>query len=500
MGNISSREAENLVDSHILRLARFIDSVLRSFHRKLSNVSSFFFSRVFGYDVVLVDDSFSGGLMRKDSLVCGPGNVCIVPANRLGPRQEEKRRRSERRRRAEAAAMGEARLKSEGWTLVSSAPNSPTTETREKSIRETLGEVARAPPARPVGERETVAEREKGKLWVMGNVAASKKESTAIKDGVPASSSGIDQQVWQRMHAQRSNIRPDSTVIKRRIQPRQSSKSAHSLLASPVASPISPTPQIEAVSEKDELELHPGAKVPEAARVLPPGALSLGPSPWEPCFSNPFTVEHEPLPTIKLPTSHPSKPKLSIDTHLPATPAFVVSPVSMDSEDPLTPAPGRRPSASAAPRVGLARRSFDASSLRSVDSHHSPATAIDVKFLATAAVHEAKGRRVWKGEVNKAAMQHCLSQQHDGRRFSLASPTSGNALARVKSQDGKGRRGSSPNLAPMDGRRFSVADKGLVRVKSGEGKGRRGSSPALNMGVAGGTGLRVERPLHGVAK
>lgn len=509
MGNVTSRQAETYVDGYLLRLARTLDSILRTFNRKLSLLSSFFFSRIFGYNLVVVDPSTpTAGLTRKDSLVC-TGNVCIVPASRTGVRQEEKRRRSERRRRAEAAALGEARLRKAGWGKVESGPNSPTTPTTME-VGESLGEVARAPAARSEVERETVGERERGKLWVMGNV----QPASTVHSGLPSSSSrgAIDEQVRQRMHAQRSHLKPDSTILKRRIQPRQSSKSAHSLLAS---SPIdrdtsgnSGKPKIDVVQEREEESPRSG-RVPVEARVLPPGALSLGPSAWQPHFSNPFTVEHEPLPTIKAPPNPASKPKLSIDTHLPPTTAVIASPIALDDQDPLSP-PSRRSTSPAPPiaRTGLtrnsidttaARRSIDASSLRSVEMH----TPIDVKLLANKAVKEDKGRRVWKGEVNKAAMQHCLLQQD--RRFSTAG-VGGDALVRVKTGELRWRRGSSPALALENeaGRRRSVAtgaavDRGLGRVKSAA---RRGSSPALNGGLVGvtGTGLRVESPLQHVMR
>ncbi len=142
MGNIISRHATNVIDSFVLRLAHVVDTVLRAINRKLSTFSSLFFSRVFGYDVVLLDDAspvnekVDTGL--RGPLYCGPGNVCIVPASRLQQRELEKKRRSERRKRAEAAALGAdalrrhksqtGREKVKGYEKVESPPNSPTTE------------------------------------------------------------------------------------------------------------------------------------------------------------------------------------------------------------------------------------------------------------------------------------------------------------------------------------------------------------------------------------
>ena len=106
MGNIGSRHASNVVDGFVLRLARIVDSVLRTINRKLSVLSSYFFSRVFGYDVVFSDElaspTYAAGAgastataRRGDPLVCGPGNVCIVPASRIQQRLAEKKRRKQ---------------------------------------------------------------------------------------------------------------------------------------------------------------------------------------------------------------------------------------------------------------------------------------------------------------------------------------------------------------------------------------------------------------------
>lgn len=441
MGNITSRQATNLIDSFVLRLARIIDSTLRRLNRTLSTFSSFFFSKLFGYDVVIVDDASPNAveLTRKDSLVCGPGNVCIVPASRIQHRQLEKKRRSERRRRAEAAALGEKMLRQHGYRVVDSVPSSPTSD-REK-VRVSLGEVARAPVARSEKERETVGERERGKLWVMGNVAASSRSSDSKNSPTtPTTPTGIDEMVLQRVQDQRSNIASNSTVIKRRIQPRKSSRpplprppSQHHLLSSEVDPKSAPT-NIASVAETDESPS--GGRVSKPSAALPPGALSLGPSPWEPTFRHPFSAAHEPLPSPTAVTTtqpqprQPSRPKLSLDT----------------SVSPLASSPSPH-------RLSLARRSIDTLSHRpSMD------TPIDVKSLASKAVRESKGRAVWKDHVHKAAMQRCLQQQTPagaGRRFSTATLGPGGPLMRVKTSDTflevdagqRARRGSSPSLA-----------------------------------------------------
>ncbi|SPO27039.1 uncharacterized protein UTRI_10500_B [Ustilago trichophora] len=553
MGNISSRQATNLIDGFVLRLARTIDSILRTINRKLSTISSFFFSRVFGYDVVFTDDSAPcaphGGTSGDPAqgLMC-QGNVCIVPASRIQQRQMEKKRRSERRRRAEAAALGEGLLRKhhrekEGggglYAKVGSVPSSPVVEKdRDRQrIMESLGPVARAPAPRPVEERETVGERERGKLWVMGNVQPRntpvsqtpvQHTAMAVAESIPSSPVGdktIDERVLQRMQDQRASSSA-TIAVKTRIQPRKSSKPP----------PLNLAAKIDPVAEKDEtsaegnfaaVHLTTRKDGPAPVRALhaptalrlPPGALSLGPSPWEPSFRHPFTPDHEPVIALtskaKQQLRQQYRPKLSLDTHLETSPlphaaaAFIASPLSLSDEGEgedsydstailnLGTGISRPPSTASNHRArtpGMARKSIDAISLRSVDSsaHGGADRVIDVKTLANKAVKEEKGRKVWKDEVNKFAMQRCLLQQQagacePGRRFStatLAGAASDKALTRVRTQEGE----------PV----------GLLGNNAGI-KGRRGSSPALNLGMGMVSGrstpvLRAESPLHAVMR
>ena len=524
MGNISSRQATNLIDGFVLRLARTVDSVLRTINRKLSTVSSFFFSRVFGYDVVFADDSSPHPVTSRggEPLMC-QGNVCIVPASRIQQRQLEKKRRSERRKRAEAAALGEGLLrkhreKQPGYAKVASVPSSPTVEMSEKQrVMDSLGPVAKAPAARPESERETAAERERGKLWVMGNMQPRTPPSvTTNADSLPSSpitlggEKSIDHRVVQRMHHQR-NTSPTANISPG-IQPRKSSRP-----------PLHPASKIDPVVEKDETAAEGGfdsghlttekeraLHAPTAVR-LPAGALSLGPCPWEPAFRHPFSQDHEPLALTskaKQQLRQQYRPKLSLDTHLESSPlphasaAVFTSPQNIDAAEDsydsnnilhLGTAISRPPSTASnrARTPGLARKSIDAISLRSLDSAaHAEQRAIDVKTLATKAVKEEKGRKVWKDEVNKFALQRCLLQQQQ-----QADPVAA-------------RRFSTATLA---GALSNGYDKALTRVRTqeaepaglGANRGRRGSSPALNVGMASGRStpvLRAESPLHAVLR
>lgn len=452
MGGIISRHASNALDAFVLRVARLVDSVLRTINRRLSTFSSYFFSRVFGYDVVVLDDAPPSPTSidpsyRRGDLVCAPGGVCIVPASRIQQRELDKRRRSERRKRAEAAAMGQDILcrhkdgLKAGYAQVESMPSSPTVE--EQRVKESLGEVARAPPRRPEWERETASERNRGKLWVMGNVAPSKRYEEVDPKTVPVpkplpviSEKAMDEGVLQRMHSQRAIV--GAAAPPRAIQPRKSSRLPNR-------------------NTKAEMEEKPGAirlVAPTAVR-LPVGALSLSPSPWQPAFRHPFatTPEEALLPsTIAAQALVDAKPRLSLDI-----PRFTSSPPPMDDD---TLSDMSRPASSTSHRArtpiatgGLTRKSFDAISMRAGSFDTS---AVDLKTLASKAVKEDKGRKVWKDQVNKVAMQRCLHQRHmqstdAPRRFSTATlgGPDNRPLTRIKTHDAdlRGRRGSSPALS-----------------------------------------------------
>ncbi|KAJ1022046.1 hypothetical protein NDA18_005281 [Ustilago nuda] len=553
MGNIISRHSSDVIDSFVLRLARVIDSVLRNINRRLSNLSSFFFSRVFGYDVAFTADptfnpTTAHERMREaGGLMCGPGNLCLVPASKLQQRQLEKKRRSERRKRAEAAALGhdmirKARGGEKGrYEKVESTPSSPLLEKAgysqwemsETLVQQSLGEVARAPAARAVEERETVGEREKGKLWVIGNVQPSHshtrrnsggKRLHLVNEGLPGEKT-VDEQVFARLCSPTSPSRTlldvnDKASRPVHIQPRKSSRPPPPLVAAKIDAVVEKydTAAEDGLNESGHLTTKKHLHQPTALH-LPHGALSLGPSPWEPAFRHPFSPDHEAL-TSKAKQHLPRHVKL--DTHLESSPlpnataAFIPSPLHPQRHDDenegedevgdetshLATGIIRPPSRTRTPGGGMPRSSFDAVSLRSIDSTHtgSGVGAIDVKNLASKAVKEERGRKMWKDQVNKFAMQRCLQQQVLGeRRLSTATLSA----ARVVGMNG-------------------VSDKALTPVPTQEGgeerglggaNGRRESSPALEIvtaGMAASTSIgtngrttpvsRAQSPLHAVTR
>lgn len=127
---------------------------------------------------------------------CDEQGMCYIPATRVKQHADLKNKREERLKRrklrAEWAAAGLDVDEMEKQELAkkkklqqeknnNTTANSDTTNNNKgKVVDETqvleamLGPVPQAPPPRPESERETRAEKEKGKLWVMSNIAPKK--------------------------------------------------------------------------------------------------------------------------------------------------------------------------------------------------------------------------------------------------------------------------------------------------------------------------------------
>ncbi|PWN49848.1 hypothetical protein IE53DRAFT_124399 [Violaceomyces palustris] len=181
MGIVCSRPISNFLEDAFLKVAQLIDYLSR-----LSNKYFQYFVGACISPFIASDSDYARGKRVQRLCLPGDGGVCLIPANQAERRREEKKRKIERRKRAEAAALGVEIVRrksrsshpaaSDRARLVSNAsePASPVSESSENErIRVTLGQPARAPPPRPAVERETAAERARGKLWVMGNVQPS---------------------------------------------------------------------------------------------------------------------------------------------------------------------------------------------------------------------------------------------------------------------------------------------------------------------------------------
>ncbi len=386
-----------------------------------------------------------------------------------------------------------------------------------------------------------------GELWVLGNV---KPRSNGVAK-VMVEEEEVDPLTPVAPETMEKNVLGRGKVGQRTpaIQPRKSSKLIRTSSSTARTTTKVPESVVEvdhpAHSSTPKKETKPLA-APTPVR-LPPGALTLGPSPWEPAFRHPFSSANETITTDTTAASTADtskaasakqpqqwrmqsyKPRLSLDTHLEssplphAIPAFIASPLSQTNytdeepsfdESPLQPglAISRPPSRTRSPAMMLARKSIDAISLRSVESSsHAHATSsgvIDVKTLATKAVKEEKGRKGWKGEVNKVAMQRVLHQRnsidhHSGdgkRRLSMATLGAavggGGALARVRTQDGVDPVGGAGGAGGNGGRRGSVP---VLGAGTGMGMGLISPSKSVSSGRTTPM-LRAESPLHAVIR
>ncbi|EPQ31990.1 uncharacterized protein PFL1_00188 [Pseudozyma flocculosa PF-1] len=157
MGLVCSRPISDFLEGGFLKGAELIDHLVRLTNRCFHGAVTVCFSAIFGRNSALVQERKHDQLYQLSSRTGSQGGGGLYTLAGGAQRLDEKKRRSERRRRAEAAALGVK----------------VTRKRSQRLLRQSLGEPVRAPPPRPEAERETAREREKGRLWVMGNVAAS---------------------------------------------------------------------------------------------------------------------------------------------------------------------------------------------------------------------------------------------------------------------------------------------------------------------------------------
>ncbi|SPO35087.1 uncharacterized protein PSFLO_00558 [Pseudozyma flocculosa] len=175
MGLVCSRPISDFLEGGFLKGAELIDHLVRLTNRCFHGAVTVCFSAIFGRNSALVQERKHDQLYQLSSRTGSQGGGGLYTLAGGAQRLDEKKRRSERRRRAEAAALGVkvTRKRSvathQGYGRVSGADP----DEQQRLLRQSLGEPVRAPPPRPEAERETAREREKGRLWVMGNVAAS---------------------------------------------------------------------------------------------------------------------------------------------------------------------------------------------------------------------------------------------------------------------------------------------------------------------------------------
>lgn len=171
MGTTTSRPILHAIESFLLQIAQFVDVGVRLVERILSSLFSLCLP-----STIFSDYQLNHG---REVPICDNSGVCYVPAtSRLQQHAQFKQRYEERLKRrklrAEWAAAGLDVIEMERQEQARKKRQQQKAalhQIAEKCHAEQmLGPVAKAPRLRPAEERETAAERSKGKLWVMGNV------------------------------------------------------------------------------------------------------------------------------------------------------------------------------------------------------------------------------------------------------------------------------------------------------------------------------------------
>lgn len=178
MGTTVSRPIFHAIETTLLSLAELVDRAVRQGERFLSDLLRLVFtgsrSKADNIDAMRACDDQTG--------------ICYVPATRAHElakarsreRQDEMKKRRKQRAEWAAAGLDVRRMEREERVKKHRGPtqqevDSEAGEKDEKAslvdATTTLGEVARAPPPRPEEARQTAAEKDRGKLWIMGNMA-----------------------------------------------------------------------------------------------------------------------------------------------------------------------------------------------------------------------------------------------------------------------------------------------------------------------------------------
>lgn len=286
-------------------------------------------------------------------------------------------------------------------------------------VAQSLGEPARAPAPRSERERETAAERAKGQLWVMGNVAPAAKapiEPVAAAPGVARPSprgrqraKGLDS-VREVVSVYGSPPRPSAAPAQlteaeeiKKLHGhggRRANGSEHDAITYHVVATSSPAAAAAAVTPpKRETGLLKARKssrpkeAPDAVVAPKPAPALVAPTPRR--APAPVNVLHA-EPTLAAPTAQRGVPA-RINTALPHAPPQRISspPLSRSANAQRTSFESQRPSAGG--RASPAP-SFDAPSIAA--SWGRSATPPVVAELADKACHSRKKeRRAWKDEV-----------------------------------------------------------------------------------------------------
>jgi hypothetical protein len=172
MGTTTSRPILHGIESFLLQIAQFVDVGVRLVERLLSSLFSLCLPSTLFPDYQIDE--------RRDVPFCDKSGVCHVPATtrvkqhaQFKQRYEERLKRRKLRAEWAAAGLDVVEMERQEQAKRKRQQQKATMHQMDEKYHaeQMLGPVAKAPQPRPEEERETAAERAKGKLWVMGNVA-----------------------------------------------------------------------------------------------------------------------------------------------------------------------------------------------------------------------------------------------------------------------------------------------------------------------------------------
>ncbi|UZJ56900.1 hypothetical protein CBS101457_006220 [Exobasidium rhododendri] len=182
MGTTTSRPILHGVESALLQVARLIDTVVRTIEHLLSSLFSILLPSTLYHDFPSTGEKIKLRTHNEKGMLHDP-------AARFKHNVDWKKKREERLKRrklrAEWAAAGLDVIEMEKQELAKKNRQQPDPQLRrtttptgsiaivdeKKKAEAMLGPVPQAPAARPEAERETRAEKDRGKLWVMSNIA-----------------------------------------------------------------------------------------------------------------------------------------------------------------------------------------------------------------------------------------------------------------------------------------------------------------------------------------
>lgn len=186
MGTTTSRPILHGLESFLLQFAQVVECGIRYIERFISSLFTLCLPSTLYHEFQL--DEGRQVPVCEDNRMCyssSSSSPALKLKNNIHFKQRYEERLRRRKLRAEWAAAGldvvemerqeQAKRKRQQQKAALHQYN------EKENAQEMLGQVAKAPLARPEHKRETLAEREKGKLWIMGNAPPPSIESKKNK-------------------------------------------------------------------------------------------------------------------------------------------------------------------------------------------------------------------------------------------------------------------------------------------------------------------------------